>query len=59
MNLIPDKTYRCVFCELRMAGSKFVEHAKEHHHGAVHAITPPDAKTWNEQLPQHCEGSKP
>lgn len=30
MKLIPNKTYRCVFCGLRMAGSKFVEHAKAH-----------------------------
>lgn len=28
--LIPHKTYRCVFCGLRMPGSKFVEHAKTH-----------------------------
>lgn len=46
-DLIPNKTYRCVFCGERMAGSKFVEHAKAHA-GVVHAITPPDAKTWNE-----------
>lgn len=48
MNLIPHKTYRCVFCGERMAGSKFVTHAIEHHQSATHAITPPDAKTWND-----------
>lgn len=48
MDLIAEKTYRCVFCGQRVAGGRFVEHAKQHHHGAVHAITPPDGKTWNE-----------